>query len=236
MAKKPEILYETRYVYYGTVHWNTLAQLREKALAVMMSLEQMGIRPYVHGSVARGDTNERSDIDIVILDSVPSYKIEIAVGQGVRREIIQATPSSVIKGHLHLDNQTVISFPLCKMMSRERDFYKWGGIVNSEQIRAKERVPGVDKRLLLIEPTLEGHIESGVIGYEHQVAKRLGVSIDIARERVRVLMRRDMIGRTGVYLNRTISDEESFEEVVETLKRRDPAIRRTIERREDGHG
>ncbi len=232
MAKKPEILHEPRTVYYGTAHWNTLEQLRKKALEVMMALEQMvGIQSYVHGSIARGDTSKTSDIDIVILDLVPSYKIEIAVGQGVRRELIQATPSSVIKGYIHLDERTVISFPVCKMMTREREFYKWGGLLSIDQLRVGERILGVDKRLLLIEPTQYGHIESGVIGYEHNVVKRLGVSMDIARERIRVLMRRDMIGRTGVYLSRVLSDEESFEGVTELLKGRDPAIRRTIAKR-----
>ena len=94
------------------------------------------------------------------------------------------------------------------------------------------RVLGVDKRLLLIEPTETGHIEQGVIGYEHVVAKRLSLSVDIAKERVRVLTRRDEVGRTGVYLTQQITDDETFEEVAKSLKDSDPALRRTIERRE----
>jgi predicted nucleotidyltransferase len=138
----------------------------------------------------------------------------------------------VIKGHIHLDNDLVVTFPLFKLMPREEEFYRWGGQVDLDQIRDEVRVPGVDKRLVLIEPTETGHEERGVIGYEHEVAKRIGVGIAIAQERVRVLKRREDVGRTGVYLTRPLSEDESFETVAKSLKDSDPAIRRTIGRRE----
>jgi len=94
------------------------------------------------------------------------------------------------------------------------------------------RVHGVDKRLLLIEPTAAGHTESGVVGHETEVAKKLGVGVGIAQERVRVLMRRDTIGRTGIYRTHVLSQTESFEEVAKTLRDTDPALRRTVLRRE----
>jgi hypothetical protein len=59
------------------------------------------------------------------------------------------------------------------------------------------------------------------------------VSTGIVQERVRVLTRRDSVGRTGVYLTRVLSDDESFEVVAKNLKDSDPAIRRTIGRREN---
>jgi len=232
LAKKPEVLHEDRVVVYDDGHWPLLANLREKALSLMQKLETLGVQSYVYGSIARGDISKSSDIDIIVPYAVPSYKIDLAVGKGAERELVQATPSSVLKGHLHLDDETTITFPLFKMMTREVEFYKWGGQVSLSQLKENVRVLGVDKRLLLIEPTESGHIERGVIGYEHIIAKQLGVSIDIAHERVRVLTRRDEVGRTGVYLTQSITDDESFEEVAKSLKDSDPALRRTIERRE----
>lgn len=232
MAKKPEVLHEDRVVVYDEGHWPLLADFREKALSLMQKLETLGVQSYAYGSIARGDISKSSDIDIIVPYVVPSYKIDLAVGKGAERELVQATPSSVLKGHLHLDDETTITFPLFKMMTREAEFYKWGGQVSLSQIKEEVRVLGVDKRLLLIEPTESGHIERGVMGYEHIIAKQLSVSVDIAHERVRVLTRRDEVGRTGVYLTQSITDDESFEEVAKSLKDSDPALRRTIERRE----
>jgi hypothetical protein len=56
----------------------------------------------------------------------------------------------------------------------------------------------------------------------------LNVSVDLVEERVRVLRRRDAVGRTGVYLKRELSPEESFEEVLKKLGERDPIIRRRL--------
>jgi predicted nucleotidyltransferase len=40
------------------------------------------------------------------------------------------------------------------------------------------RVAGVDKRLMLIEPYKEGHLESSVVDQEEQAAKVVGVSVE----------------------------------------------------------
>ncbi|MHA2083738.1 MAG: nucleotidyltransferase domain-containing protein [Candidatus Thorarchaeota archaeon] len=232
MAKKPEILHESREIVYDDAHWACLNDLRSKAISIIKDLNSANLNSFVYGSIARGDIGKSSDIDVIIPSVVPSYKIELAVGAGVLRELVQATPSSVLKGHIHLDNTTVVSFPLFKMMSREHDFYSWGGLANLEHLQKENRVPGVDKRLILIEPTVAGHIESGVIGYEHDVARKLDVNISVAQERVRVLTRRDNVGRTGVYLTRTLHEDENFEVVAKSLKDDDPALRRTIGRRE----
>ncbi|TFG12162.1 nucleotidyltransferase [Candidatus Thorarchaeota archaeon] len=231
MTEKPEELHEQRTVVYSEDKWELLAHLRERALQVLEKAKSVNIRGWAYGSLARGDVTESSDIDIIIPYVVPSYKIEMVLGRGILREIVQATPSSVLKAHIHLDQKTVISFPLFKMMSREIEFYKWGGQVDEEKIASKKRVPGVDKRLILIQPTQKGHIESGVIGYENRVAKKLGVSPSVAKERVRVLTRRDEVGRTGVYLSKVVEENRSFEEVAKQLIDRDPAIRRTMKRR-----
>ncbi len=231
MSKKPETLHDSRIVTYDDSHWELLNELRESALEVMQALQDNGVTSFVYGSVARGDVSKSSDIDIVIPNTVSSYKLEIAIGSGIRRELVQATPSMVLKGHIYLENDIVVTFPLFKFKSREEEFYRWGGQTSTSQLSERIRVPGVDKRLILIEPSETGHVEHGVIGYEHIAAKKVGVSIDIAKDRVRVLTRRDRVGRTGVYLTRNLSPDESFEAVAKDLMDSDPALRRTIQRR-----
>lgn len=232
MAKRPEVLHDSRFITYTQAHWDYLHELRSRALDIMKKIEIAGVRPLVHGSVARGDTSSSSDIDIIILQQVSSYKIELALGHHIMRELVQATPSMVLKGHIYLGRGVVVSFPMFKTLTREEEFYRWGGVIDSIGIEADARVSGVDKRLILIEPTPTGHIESGVIDNEHIVAKKLNVSKEIAQERVRVLTRRDSVGKTGVYLNYKLKDTESFEEVAKRLQDSDPALRRTIERRQ----
>jgi len=232
MTKRPEVLHGSREVFYDESRWNNLQQLRKRTIEVMLQIETTGAKPLVHGSVARGDVTDSSDIDIIIPHTVSSYRLELALGIPLHRELVQATPSMILKGHIHLEGDVVVSFPMFKLRPREEEFYKWGGVLNSNAVQTKNRISGVDKRLILIEPTEHGHIESGVIGHEHEVAQKLGVSIDIARERVRVLTRREAVGRTGVYQTHELRDEESFEEVTKRLHDSDPALRRTMERRE----
>ncbi|TFF86715.1 nucleotidyltransferase [Candidatus Thorarchaeota archaeon] len=231
MAKKPEILHGARKIVYDQEHWRILRELRHAAEEIMLKLTEGGIRCLAYGSLARGDVTEKSDIDILLPDRVSSYRVELLLGKGVRRELIQATPSSVLKGHLFLNHRTTITFPMFKMMSREREFYEWGGTVNIRQIQEGARVPGVDKKLILIQPVEEGHIERGVVGYEGRTARELDVSIEIAKERVRVLTRRDAVGRTGVYLTYQVPEDSTFEAEAKHLIDRDPALRRTVDRR-----
>jgi predicted nucleotidyltransferase len=231
LAKKPEMLHEPREVLYDQEHWNHLQNLRSEALGNITKLESGGFKPFVYGSVARGDITKSSDIDIIILRPVSSYRLELVLKQPIKRELVQATPSMVLKGHIHLPENIVVTFPLFKLRPREEEFYRWGGLIDSNGLRSETRVCGVDKRLVLIEPTETGHLEQGVIGKEQEVSKKLNVSIGIAQERVRVLTRRDNVGRTGVYLTRTLNEDESFEAVAKNLQDSDPALRRTIQRR-----
>ncbi len=102
-------------------------------------------------------------------------------------------------------------------------------------MRAKRRVPGVNKKLILIVPPTErGHVEREVIGRESEVAKILGVSVDIVRERVHVLTRRDSIGRTGIYINEEVPDWMGFEEALKAIADRDPNVRRKVRERGGG--
>jgi predicted nucleotidyltransferase len=95
-------------------------------------------------------------------------------------------------------------------------------------IRKNERVLGVDKRLMLIEPTEKGHIERAIVGQEKETATILGVSPNTILDRVRALLRRDKIGRTGVFIKQELSFDETFEEVMKKLADQNPAVRRRI--------
>ena len=198
----------------------------------MQSLEECLLRPIVHGSIARGDVTETSDIDIFLHGASSSFSIETALersGFQVRqRTIIQATPLYALKGYIELDSQTSLSFPLVKMRQVEKDFYKFGGEASTSTLQKNKRVSGVDKRLMLIEPTTEGHVESAVIGQEKQVAKLLGVSPNTVLDRVRALLRRDEIGRTGVFIEQELNPDETFEQAMKKLADKNPAVRRRI--------
>jgi hypothetical protein len=87
------------------------------------------------------------------------------------------------------------------------------------------RTPGVDKRLVLIEPTEKGHVESPIIGREAEVSKLLNINLRTVQERVQVLTRRGRVGRTGVFFHRTLAPGESFEEVLREIARKNPAFK-----------
>ena len=70
-----------------------------------------------------------------------------------------------------------------------------------------------------------------ILGREEETAKLLNVSLDIVKERERVLMRRDRIGRTGTFLKRDLREGESFEKVLKTLIDSNPAVRRVYSMR-----
>ena len=80
-----------------------------------------------------------------------------------------------------------------------------------------------------IEPTPGGHVETSIIGRESYVSKLLEVSSQIVNERVRVLMKRDRVGRTGIFLERDLSSDETFESIVREIARTSPALRRRLE-------
>ena len=186
-------------VVYDDKRWSLLREKREKAINVMRKLAHFA--PVVHGSVARGDVREDSDVDVAILTPVPPYAVELAVGTFSHGYIIQATPSSTPKMYLCLDpkEEIVVSFPLAKLSPREAEFYAFGGQLDLKGLEEGIRVPGVNKELKLILPREEGHWEESVIGKEGEVTKILGVSPETVEERVRVLTKRREKGRTGVF-------------------------------------
>jgi len=232
MAKKPVKRPEHRKVIYSEQHWKLLKKLRSKASEIIECLQKHSIASVVHGSIARGDVSTKSDIDVFVQNSPSSFLIENALEHDGfpinRRLVVQATPSYAMKGYIEIDEQRCISFPLMKLRSVERDFYKFGGEANLAVLKNNLRVKGVDKRLMLIEPTSTGHIESSIVGKEQTVASFLGVSIETVLDRVHALLRRDKVGRTGVFIERELSADETFEMVLKQLADQNPAVRRRL--------
>lgn len=228
---------EYREVVYDERRWSILREKRNIAKRIMRALRSMGLYSVIHGSIARGDVDENSDVDVFIPHPVPSYRVELALEMAgfkpYKKFIVQATPHHTPKAYIALDEKELqmVSFPLAKLTLREQEFYKFGGMIELEGVENNVRVPGVDKRLILIEPTPRGHKESPVIGRESEVARIVGVSIDIVLERIRVLSRRDEIGRTGVFVYYELGDDESFEEALSKLAKENPFLRRVLRER-----
>ncbi len=232
MAKKPTRLSEFKTVVYSSQRWTLLQELRRKARQIMEPLDASHLEAVVHGSIARGDVSSKSDIDIFIPSPSSSFAVEICLEKhnipANRRLVVQATPNYTMKAHIEIDENTTVTFPLMKMRKTEREFYRFGGEANLERLKKNLRVPGVDKRLMLIEPTDKGHVESAITGREEQVAHTLGISVETVSDRVHALLRRDEIGRTGVFIKEELSEGETFEMLLEKLARKNPAVRRRL--------
>jgi predicted nucleotidyltransferase len=232
MDKKPARRAERIEVVYNKKHWKLLKRYRSKAVQLMDMLDSCHVRSIVHGSISRGDVSETSDIDVFLPEPPSSFVIETALERSgfhvEQRTIIQATPLYALKGYIELDSQSSLSFPLVKLRPVENDFYRFGGEASLSTLKEDKRVQGVDKRLMLIEPTTEGHVESSVVGREDTVADILGVSLNTVLDRVRALLRRDEIGRTGVFIEKELAPDETFEQAMKKLADHNPAVRRRI--------
>lgn len=223
-------------VIYDKKHWALLKTKRSKGVEILEILREIGVVGWIFGSVARGDVHPQSDIDIIIFSPPKPYMLEYILekkfGYIYAREIVQATPNHALKAHIYLDPTTVITFPIVNFSSLEIEFYKFGGIIGIDDAKdIKKRVAGIDKRLVLIIPTDKGHIEQSILGIESHVARLLNVSIDIIKERVAVLRKRDEKGRTGVFLKRVLSPDESIESVIRELENKNHIVRKIIKKR-----
>jgi hypothetical protein len=232
LVTKPKKNADYKEVSYSRARWALLGELREKATQIMTALGVFRLRTLVHGSIARGDVNKNSDVDVFIAEPQSSFLVETALEKAViavnERLLIQATPNYAMKAYLEVDAKTSVSFPLMRMRRVEREFYRFGGEVNLQELKAGVRVAGVDKRLMLIEPTEKGHVESGVVGREDAVATRLGVSAETVLDRVHALLKRDEVGRTGVFLKKELAQDETFEMALKRLADENPAVRRRM--------
>ena len=57
-------------------------------------------------------------------------------------------------------------------------------------------------------------------------ARILGVSLNTVLDRVRALLRRDKIGRTGVFIEKVLAPDETFEQAMKKIADKNPAVRR----------
>jgi predicted nucleotidyltransferase len=232
MAAKPEKRADYKEVIYNSARWALLREYREKATQIMTALESFHLQALAHGSIARGDVNKKSDIDIFIPEPQSSFLVETALEKAKipinARLVVQATPTYAMKAYIEIDAKASVSFPLMRMRKVEREFYKFGGEVTLNHLRNGVRVAGVDKRLMLIEPTERGHTESSIIGREEQTAKILEISTETVLDRVHALLKRDEVGRTGVFIKKELASDETFEMALKRLADENPAVRRRL--------
>jgi predicted nucleotidyltransferase len=230
---KPLSRSECREVTYDAERWALLHRLRNRAIPIMEALRRAHLESIVHGSVARGDVKPKSDVDIFVPLQTSSFSVEETLEKaGItvnKRLLVQATPTYTMKAHIEIDDSTAVSFPLMNMRRVEREFYKFGAEASLETLLSNSRVLGVDKRLMLIMPTEKGHTESSIIGQEELAAKMLRISVQTVLDRTRTLLRRDRVGRTGVFIKNEISEDETFEMVLHRLAEQNPAVRRRLQ-------
>ncbi len=224
-------------IVYSEAHWELLMKFRRQAINIMNGLGPLAPAAFVHGSLARGDVDEKSDIDVVIPTSssvqMVESSLELSGFEPTSREILQATPMHSPKAHLLLDleERVAITVPLVPLRPLEEQFYKYGGAASKAELEEGLRKKGCTKKLTLVEPNAVGHTEWSILGREAEAAEALGIKQDIVRERVRVLGRRDTIGRTGIFLTLHVPATMSFEDVLRREAATNPALRRTLRSR-----
>lgn len=218
MGFRPHPRKEFLEVNYRKDDWKLLENFRKDVLKLMEVLSSRNILSIVYGSIARGDIKIDSDIDVFIITPTSSMNVELALEEfgikSFRRILVQATPYYAPKGYFEIEKSVSISFPLVKLRKVEREFYNFAGEITITDVRTNNRVPGVDKRLMLIEPREYGHLETSIIGRESYVSKLFGISMETVLERVRVLTKRRKHGRTGRYKEVELSGDENFETVL----------------------
>jgi predicted nucleotidyltransferase len=225
-------------IRYDPEHWDHFNELRTIALPILEALQ--AFRPMLHGSIARGDTSKNSDIDVIIPSQITEFQIVVPLAalryEPLERWIIQATPLAAVKGLLVFSATPPFSvtFPLIPFYPREHEFYYFGGAVGFDDLKRDLliRVPGVSKKLLFIEPTATGHNEYRITPENATpIAKQLTIGVDTILERIRVLERRDKVGRTGIFKKRLLMPDESFGGVLKEISETEPASRRRITRK-----
>ncbi|MHA1192533.1 MAG: nucleotidyltransferase domain-containing protein [Promethearchaeota archaeon] len=221
-----------RIIKYNKNDWELLNNKRLQALELLNIFVVAGFNPYIYGSVARGNVHIDSDIDIVFPQRISSFLVEHVLYKNgydnYFREIVMATPGDTIKLYIYLSELESITIPISPFDKKSLEFYSFGGKINHNQLKRKIRVPGIDKRLVFINPTNDGHDESSIIGNEHTIAKEINIDIETIIERKNVLLRREQYGRTGVFIKRPLNPDESTEDVLKLLARKKTIIRKKL--------
>ncbi|HEX9709529.1 MAG TPA: nucleotidyltransferase [Candidatus Thermoplasmatota archaeon] len=215
-------------VRYRPERFETLERKRARAAPFLHAAPPGSV---VYGSVARGDVRERSDVDIEVPFGATSFAVEVALAglpEGAHAVVLtQATPNSVVKAAWDYGDVTV-TLPLTRPSGVEVGFTRFAGAMGATDLSRGRRVPGVDKRLMLIEPLPEGHRESSVADRVRECARLLALDEDVLQARIRVLGRRARTGRTGIFLTRAVNDGESPEQALARVSASNPAVRRAV--------
>ncbi len=218
--------------HYNDEERNLLSHFRKKTIHVLENLEYNKIKAFVHGSVARGDVNSSSDIDVHIPIQIPSFKLDLIDDfKFASRRIMMGTPNSTIRGLLSVHDNLTISFPLSAPTEREDEFYLFSGLLYLEDLLLNKRTAGVTKQLLLVEPENDGYWISSLKAYKKKAIQLLSISQRMIDERIRVLSRRDKIGRTGLLVDYSLNPEENFEHALKNLADNKIIVRRILKRR-----
>jgi predicted nucleotidyltransferase len=219
-------------VHYTPDHWQIFRDLRKRAIHIAEIFANQGFDMLAYGSIARGDVKITSDIDLILQQLIPTYRVELILEQAnipiLQRKLVQATPNDVIKANFQLEDEVTVTVLLTNPNRLPFEFYRFGGAVTYTQMLEEIRVPGVDKQLLLIQPTPTGHHALSIIESPQIAAQSIGISNQIVEERIRVLTRRDKIGRTGVFLNQVIPPDSNCEEFLHELAKKNSFIRRRM--------
>jgi len=106
----------------------------------MSILKAGGVPTIIHGSIVRGDVSKKSDVDIMVLYPVSSFKIELLLEQEgnfsiIEKILAQATPNHAIKGHIYLSPEISVTFPLVELREREVGFYTFGGKLTNKSFQ-----------------------------------------------------------------------------------------------------
>ncbi|MBN1215106.1 MAG: nucleotidyltransferase domain-containing protein [Candidatus Lokiarchaeota archaeon] len=224
-----------REIEYSEKHWEIFNEKRNQAQKLLEIFQKQSYKSYVFGSIARGDVNENSDIDIIFPYNIPSFKIDFILNENninnYKKEIVMATPNDAIKYYIYLNDFESITIPLTKLDTNSLEFYSFGGKINYNQLIKGERISGINKNLQLIIPTHNGHKETSIIDQESIAAKQVGVSLHVVNERIRVLSKRQKLGKTGVFLKRELSLDETPEQVLEKIINKNSIVRRKYKER-----
>ncbi|TFF85432.1 MAG: hypothetical protein EU517_01625 [Promethearchaeota archaeon] len=219
-------------IVYSDKHWKLLKSKRKRAKELLKMFSNEAIPSYIYGSVARGNIHQDSDIDIAFIQEIPSYRVEFILHKNgydnLFREIIMATPNDSIKLYIYLNELETITIPLTKLDKSSLEFYDFGGKLNYRQLQEGVRVPGIDKRLVMVKPNELGHMEYSIIGREHLAAKEVNISLKTINERKKVLLKRGKIGKTGVFLKREIDVNQTTEEALKSLANSNAIIRKKL--------
>ena len=60
--------------------------------------------------------------------------------------------------------------------------------------------------------------------------KSLGISAETVLDRVHTLLKRDSVGRTGVFVKKELMPDETFEFALKKLSEKNPAVRRRMKK------